>query len=190
MAIILASSSPTRFNLLKTIVKDFKVISPHVDEESIVLSTERLPGELSKLKAYAVFSKYPNDIVIAADTVVVLNNQAISKPSSLDNAVQMILSMQGKTYPLLTGVTILAPHFEWTKTIKTILTMKTLTVEIITNYVDQFKPLDKAGGYAGDDNQEAFYERVEGSLTNTYGLPIEIIQPILERLTNKILLNT
>jgi septum formation protein len=98
--------------------------------------------------------------------------------------------MQGKTYPLLTGVTILAPHFEWTKTIKTILTMKTLTVEIITNYVDQFKPLDKAGGYAGDDNQEAFYERVEGSLTNTYGLPIEIIQPILERLTNKILLNT
>ncbi len=190
MSIILASSSPTRFNLLKTIVKDFKVIAPQVDEESIILPTDRLPGELSKLKAYAVFSKHPNAIVIAADTVVIINNQAISKPSSLENAVQMIQSMRGKTYPLLTGVTILAPQFEWTKTIKTVLTMKKLTDEMIYNYVHQFKPLDKAGGYAGDDNHEAFYEKVDGSLTNTYGLPIEIIQPILKHLANKILLNT
>lgn len=190
MDIILASSSPTRFQLLKTIIKHFTVISPSVDEESVRLPPERLPGELSKLKAYAVFSKYPNTITIAADTVVILNGEAISKPLNLDHAVTMLKNMRGKTYPLLTGVTILAPHFEWTKTIKTVLTMKKISDEVIIDYVHQFKPLDKAGGYAGDDNQEAFYDKIQGSLTNTYGLPLEIIQPILNRLTNKILLNT
>lgn len=190
MAIILASSSPTRFALLKTIVPDFLVIPPFVDEESITFPASRLPAELSKLKAYAVFSKHPKEIVIAADTVVILNHQAISKPATLHEAMSMLQMMRGKTYPLLTGVTVLAPHFEWTKTIKTTLTMKWLDDQTIFNYVHTYKPLDKAGGYAGDDNHEAFYEHIDGSLTNTYGLPIEIIQPILTRLTNKILFNT
>jgi septum formation protein len=190
MGIILASSSPTRLALLKKIIPHFEVIAPHVDEESLKLSPHRLPGELSKLKAYAVFSKHPHDIVIAADTVVILNRQAISKPLTLNDAFVMIQSMRGKTYPLLTGMTILAPNFEWTKTIKTTLTMKLIDDQVIWDYVHKFKPLDKAGGYAGDDNEEAFYEHIEGSITNTYGLPVELLKPILERLTNKILFNT
>lgn len=179
---ILASSSPTRFQLMKKLGKNFLVISPDIDEESISRQPAHLPQEIAKLKAYKVFSTHPDDIVLAADTMVIIHGKAISKPIDRQDAYRMIRSLCGQTYVLLTGFTLISKKFEINRTVKTTIRFKSLSDQVIWDYIDRFHPLDKAGAYASEDNDQAFYEWVQGSLDNTYGLPTEVLRKLFKQL--------
>lgn len=100
---ILASKSPRRQELLKHIISDFKIIVSNVDEIKIKTSPYDLPLELSKAKAKAVFINYPNDVVIAADTVVIVNNEVLGKPINDEDAKRMLHLLSNKTHDVVTG---------------------------------------------------------------------------------------
>lgn len=95
---ILASSSPRRRELLTKLVKDFVVISPDIDERLLddFFSPSKLSKEESRLKAYAVKAEHPNDEVLAADTIVILDNEALGKPKDIDDAINMLKKEKGK----------------------------------------------------------------------------------------------
>jgi septum formation protein len=95
--LILASGSPRRKELLKKIVKDYTVIVPNIDERILDLDPKDLPAEESKEKAYAIHAKYPDDAVLACDTIVVLEGEVLGKPKDEADAIKMLQEAIGQT---------------------------------------------------------------------------------------------
>lgn len=94
---ILASSSPRRKELLKRLVSNFTVIVPKINENIKVAEKEYLPLEIAKLKAYAIFSLYPEDTVLASDTIVIYENEVLGKPKNIEDARRMLHLLSGKS---------------------------------------------------------------------------------------------
>lgn len=172
--LILASSSPRRKILLKKVVEDFSVIPSGYDESLLHLSPEALPLEESKMKAYEVFSRFPNDEVLSCDTVVVLHGRILGKPKSEEDAIAMLLEEQGQTQTVLSGYTYIRKGMEITRTVSTKVHFSPLTLEQIREYVWSKKPLDKAGAYGIQDDYP-LVKSIEGSFDNVMGLPTEDI---------------
>lgn len=173
---ILASSSPRRQLLLKKLVSDFMILSPNVDERALdaLYNPSRLSKEESLLKAYTIFKDHPNDEVLSADTIVVLENQVLGKPKDKEDAVRMLLKESGKKQVVLTSYTYLGKEKEITRTVRSFVYFNPLTEEEIRTYVDRFLPLDKAGSY-GIQDPFPLVSRIEGSYDNIMGLPTEDI---------------
>lgn len=175
--LILASSSPRRKELLKKLVPHFTVIVPDVDERMIDSSVEPkdLAAEESRLKAYYVHALYPNDEVLACDTIVVLDGEILGKPLTEEAAIAMLEKESGKRQVVLSGYTYISAHKEVTRTVMTAVYFNVLTHEQIADYVKKFQPLTKAGGY-GIQDEAGLINRIEGSYDNVMGLPTEDIQ--------------
>jgi septum formation protein len=171
--LILASGSPRRKELLKKIVKDYTVIVPNIDERILDLDPKDLPAEESKEKAYAIHAKYPNDAVLACDTIVVLNGEVLGKPKDEADAMRM-LKKQGKRQVVLSGYTYIDRQKEITRTVMTYVYFNVLSDELIAQYVKEKRPLDKAGAYGIQDGYPLI-NRIEGSFDNVMGLPSEDI---------------
>lgn len=171
---ILASGSPRRKELLKKVVDDFDIIVPEVDESAFPLAAKDLPGELSKAKAYAVYSSHPSDEILACDTIVILDNKVLGKPKSAQNAIEMLENESGRRQIVLSGYTYIGKGKEVTRTVSTIVQFRHLTSEEIKEYVTKFQPLDKAGAY-GIQDDFPLIEKIEGSYDNVMGLPTEDI---------------
>jgi MAF protein len=174
--LILASASPRRKELLKKIAPSFTVIVPDVDERMIDSSVDPkdLPAEESRLKAYAIHALYPNDSVLACDTIVILNGEILGKPHTDEEAKAMLRLESGKKQIVLSGYTFIAPNKEITRSVSTAVYFNALSEEEIDAYVKKYHPLDKAGAY-GIQDEVGLINHIEGSYDNVMGLPTEDI---------------
>ncbi|RJO63594.1 MAG: septum formation inhibitor Maf [Myxococcales bacterium] len=183
--IILASQSPRRRQLLEAVGMQFAVRPVDIDERS-------RPGEspaafvlrLSREKAEAALRQngIPNgELILAADTTVVLDGAMLGKPENRDDARRMLSALSGRTHEVYTGVCILdARGRAFAKAVRTPVAFRRLPPEEIESYLDTDEPYDKAGAYAIQGRGVALIDRVEGSFTNVIGLPLAETLALLE----------
>ena len=174
--IILASESPRRRELIKKITKDFTVIPANIDESQLHIPACDLPGELSKLKAYDVFAKYPNDKVLACDTVVIIDGQILGKPHSKEQASEMLHKLSGRKHVVISGYTLISKEKEVTRTVRTYVYFNKLSDDLIEKYIATGSPMDKAGAYGIQDQDFDLVNHIEGSFDNVIGLPTDDIK--------------
>ena len=174
--LILASESPRRRELIKKITNDFVVIPSNVDESILHIAPHDLPAELSKLKAYSVFSQYPNDSVLACDTVVILNGELMGKPHSKQEAFEMLSKLSNKKHVVISGYTYISKDKEITRTVRTYVYFNKLSDELINRYIDSGSPMDKAGAYGIQDEEFNLVNHIEGDFDNVIGLPVDDIK--------------
>ncbi len=174
--IILASTSPRRSQLLAEMGFAFTVVASDAAETH----AEHLTAvEVSQLNAYrkarAVAKKYPDALVLGADTLVYKDAKLFGKPTNLEDAYRMLKQLQGGTHQVVTGVCLL--HLRSHKQImfaeSTDVKFRHLDVKQIQDYISHINPLDKAGAYAIQEHGEIIVENVSGSYSNVVGLPVE-----------------
>jgi septum formation protein len=183
--IILASQSPRRIELLKRIIPEFEVKVSNIreDNNSTIVPWE-LVGELSYQKARNIARQIPAGIIIGADSVVVLHNKILGKPSNADDAFNMLRLLSGKVHQVYTGFTIITkPQHSVIKEHEvTHVKFRRLEAWEIEKYIESGQPLDKAGAYGIQDDGAVFIESINGCYYNVVGLPITKIFLALRRL--------
>lgn len=176
---ILASASSRRAELLRQLKLEFEVIPSDAPE---VFDDHLSPLELCQLnahrKARVVAKKIPDSLVLGADTLVFLDRQIFGKPRDAAEAKKMLLQLQGRTHQVVTGVSLvqLRTHRERMFAVSTDVMFRSLTPEQVDEYLAKTNPLDKAGGYAIQENGELIVSEISGSFSNVVGLPIEKLQ--------------
>ena len=183
-ALILASVSPRRAELLRQLGVEFRVVPSEVPE----LHHEELTAlEVSQINAYrkarAVAKKLPDMLVLGADTLVYLDTRLFGKPSNLEEAYQMLEQLQGRTHEVLTALCLmhLREHRQRIFAERTSVTFRSLDAPQIRRYLNKVNPLDKAGAYAIQEEGELIVERISGSYSNVVGLPVERLAEELKR---------
>lgn len=179
--LILASQSPRRVELLKKIIKNFLVIPSGIDEVcSSRLSPEENAIILSRKKADWVANRYPHHWVIGADTLVVLENETIGKPTNLDDAHKILKRLSGRKHKVITGITVV--HSETlSAAIVSQVNIKTLNKNEIASYINSGESMDKAGAYAIQGKGASLVKNYEGSYSNIVGLPIDALKDLLQK---------
>ena len=173
MKIILASGSPRRRELLKSLGLEFNVYKPDVDESMIDgESPSELCARLSRLKAHAGAEKFPDALVIAADTIVVIDGVILGKPKDRHDAFMMLKSLQGKWHEVITGITVCMKEKFITHAEHTRVKFRELSDSEIHAYVSTGECDDKAGAYAVQGYGSLLVERIEGDYFNVVGLPL------------------
>jgi septum formation protein len=185
---ILASQSPRRKTLLEWAEIPFEIIVSDIDESyPSSLAIEEVPVYIAKNKALAVkemiLSTKPalvNQCIIAADTVVVLGQTIIGKPTNKQEAIESLLALSGQTHKVITGVVLLHQGQEISFSETTLVEFHVLTAEQIEFYVDKYKPYDKAGGYAIQEWIGVVgIKKITGDFYNVMGLPVsKLVQTI------------
>lgn len=174
--LILASASPRRAELLKLLATGFRILPGHVDE---VAHEHLTPLEICQLnahrKARVIAKRIPDALVIAADTLVFLENKILGKPRHRAEAARMIGRLQGRTHQVVTGVCLmhLRAHRERIFAESTDVLFHPLNARQIRHYLKQINPLDKAGAYAIQERGELIIAELSGSFSNVVGLPVE-----------------
>lgn len=175
--VILASGSPRRKELLAMLDIDFRVDTSYGVDEIIPpgLALDSVPAYLSELKA----SAYPvadNQLVITADTVVLLGDTLLGKPADKEDACAMLASLADRTQRVITGVTIRTASQSETWSVESSVTFGPLTADEIAYYVDRYSPLDKAGAYGIQEwIGAAAIKNIDGSFYNVMGLPVHTL---------------
>lgn len=172
MQLILASQSPRRKELLGLFHMPFTVRVADIDE---AMDPGKAPfdevARVSAEKALAV-SRQPEDIVIAADTIVVCDDEVLGKPKDEADAVRMLRMLSGRKHQVMTGLTVLQGDTVISCTEVTDIYFRPLTQEEILRYVQSGEPMDKAGAYGIQGGAALFARRIEGDYTNVVGLPV------------------
>jgi septum formation protein len=183
--IILASNSPRRRELLSGLDIEFEVkVLPDIEEhypESLPVSD--IAPYLSKTKAQAYLPLLqPDDIIITADTVVIVDNNVLGKPVDADDARRMLHLISGRTHQVTTGVSLTSLKLQQTFSVTTNVTFKQLTDAEINYYIEHYKPYDKAGAY-GIQEWIGYVgvTSLEGSYFNVMGLPVQRIYTELQK---------
>ena len=174
--VVLASSSPRRVELMRDAGYAFEVLVPGVEEaHDEALTCEDLTVANARSKAHAVARQRQEAIIIGADTLVYLEGKPITKPTDMEEAAEMLRRLSGRTHQVCTGVALVWDGGATERLFHVIseVTFKVLTDEVIRDYHSRIQPLDKAGGYAVQEESEIIIERVEGSWSNVKGLPME-----------------
>lgn len=170
--IILASSSPRREELLKKICKNFLIETCDVDEIKSAENPKDLAIANAKLKAETVAKKFPQDVVIGADTIVVLGGKIFGKPEDQRGAFEMLKKLSGKSHEVITGLAIVKNFKTFTDFEVTEVFFGKMSDEDILNYVATGEPLDKSGSYALQGGTAQFIEKIHGDWSNVVGLPL------------------
>ncbi len=181
-ALILASGSPRRRDFIRNLGIPFEVIKPEIDErphpgESPAELVQRLAFE----KASAAADLYPDRVVLAADTIVVLDHEVLGKPRDRADAAAMLKKLSGRTHEVMTGVCVrrgeeIRPLFAITK-----VTFTPMSDELIAAYVASGESDDKSGSYAVQGIGTMFVDKVEGSVSSVVGLPCAQTRMVLEQ---------
>jgi len=174
--LVLASTSPRRFDLMTEAGLAFVVVPAEVEEfHDEAVPVAELTRQNAALKAAWVAERHPESWVIGADTLVSLDQQALGKPADLTEAKKMLSRLSGRTHTVGTAVCLIhlasGQRREFLE--ETQVTFKRLNVAEITHYLTLINPLDKAGSYAAQEHGEIILERVEGAYSNVVGLPME-----------------
>ena len=172
--LILASNSPRRKEILSQAGFSFSVLPSDVDESfSSQTPFEEVPAILSERKALALSEIHPNALILAADTVVILDEKILNKPASKQEAFAMLSLLSGKTHQVITGITLQSPLGISTKIDRADVTFRPLSHWEIDWYVRGGSSMDKAGAYGVQDFiGMAGIEKLEGSFYTVMGLPI------------------
>ncbi|WP_312643929.1 Maf family protein [Hydrogenoanaerobacterium sp.] len=173
MDVILASGSPRRRELLAHIHKDYQVIPANIDE-TIPQGTRPCDvGEtIAKQKTLHVQQTRPNDLIIGADTVVVLHDEILGKPKDADDAKRMLQLLSGKEHQVYTGVSLRLGAKAASFTQCTKVWFYPLTEWEIDEYIATKEPFDKAGAYGIQGEGSVLVEKIEGDFFNVMGLPV------------------
>ena len=184
MKIILASRSPRRQELLRSLGLTFTVVIPDVDETyPDDMSLRMVPAYLSEKKAQAFSRDLEEDeLLLAADTLVILHNRLYEKPADEEDAKRMLRDLSGNMHEVVTGVTLKTKEKIHTFSELTRVYFRPLSEEMIDYYVKEFRPLDKAGAYGIQDFMGyVAIEKVNGCFYNVMGLPVSRLIKELER---------
>ncbi len=187
---ILASASPRRKELLEKAGFRFKVAVPDVDESSFYsagINAEEYAKRLALAKAKNVAEKFPDYFVIGADTVVDYQGEIIGKAGDEKHAEEIIKKLFSKSHKVITAIAIvkLSDNLEIVESDTTVVFPKKMTPLQITEHIKGGSWRDKAGAYAIQETGDEFVERIEGSLTNVMGLPMELLTRLLRKLKIK-----
>ena len=170
--LILASASPRRKELLGLFGIPFVIRAADIDE---TMDPSKLPydevARVSCCKALAV-AREPEDVVIAADTIVVCDGKVLGKPHSREEAIAMLRLLSGRAHQVMTGCTVLRGSRRETFTEVTDLTFRPLSEGEIQHYVDSGEPMDKAGAYGIQGGAALFCPGIQGDYYNVMGLPV------------------
>lgn len=175
--LVLASGSPRRKEMLADAGFDFSVVVADVDEihdDSMDLCC--LCEENAWLKADAVASVVPGTLVIGADTLVCIDGVKLAKPSSMDEAREMLRSLSGRTHEVCSAVSLVRKGERPVNVrihVISKVTFRELSAEMIDLYYEKVNPLDKAGGYAVQQEREMIIEGIEGDYSTIVGMPID-----------------
>lgn len=187
-AIILASASARRKQLLAEAGYNFTVITSEIDESDF--STEGISScvyaeQLALAKAKDVAVRFADKLVIGADTIADLNGRIIGKPADAEDARRITTSLFSATHKVITGLAIvrLSDGIELTDSDTTIVYPKKLSPEQIEEHIKTKSWRGKAGAYAIQETGEKFIEKIEGSFTNVMGLPTELLQKMLKKIS-------
>jgi len=173
--VILASNSPRRKELLSGLGIDFEVrVIPHIDESyPRDLEPKEVPSYIAQKKA-DTYQINVNELIITADTVVILDNAILEKPIDRNDAVNMLQKLSGRTHEVITGVVISTSNKQIPFSVQSTVDFAVLTNEEIIHYVDTFHPYDKAGAY-GIQEWIGYIgvKGINGSFYNVMGLPVQ-----------------
>ena len=171
MSIILASKSPRRQELLSLMGLEFQVITADIDE--MIDKSFPIEQEISRLSRQKAEAIDDNDnIIISADTVVVLGNTVMGKPRDAENARQMLNVLSGKTHRVITAVTVKNGDKIRTEVVITEIVFRELSKREIDSYVASGSPMDKAGAYGVQEKAAAFVKEIHGDYFSVVGLPV------------------
>jgi septum formation protein len=171
--LILASSSPRRYELLSLTLLPFETYPSTLEEKmDLSLSPSHLVESLAEQKASDVFSQKPNHVVLGADTIVSFKNNRLGKPQDKDEAAAMLRMLSGQTHEVYTGVCIMDEGKKEIFSVKTSVTFYTLDEEMISWYIGTGEPFDKAGSYGIQGSGSLLVEKIHGDYFNVVGLPI------------------
>ena len=187
--LILASRSPRRQEILRNAAIPFIVEPSHVPEirhdgEDPVVYAERLARD----KALEVAKDHPENFVLGADTVVIVEGVTLEKPQDATDASRMLRLLSGKTHQVTTAVCVVVPQLGTRNrelrigSETTLVTMSALTEDDIHGYIATVEPMDKAGAYAIQGIASRWISRIQGDYFNVVGLPVALVCRILEEL--------
>ncbi len=176
--VILASGSPRRRELMKQITDEYQIITSDVDEH---VSPDSSPLEavleIAKRKGEKVFHDHPNDIIISADTIVVIDNKIIGKPKDSEDAKRILHLLSNREHEVITAYCIFKKEMFIENYVSSKVLFYPLSDQMIDEYVATGSPLDKAGAYGVQDSETyPIIKRVIGSITNVIGFPVEEVK--------------
>ncbi len=181
--LVLASRSPRRSDLLREAGYTFDAVSADIEEvhaEDVPII--ELTADNARLKALHVAERHPQAVVLAADTLVSLENRALTKPETMVEAAEMLERLQGRAHQVTTAVFLAhrAENREHAFRVTSEVVFQSLNVNEIQQYLNLIDPLDKAGGYAAQEHADHIIAEIRGSYTNVVGLPMEETQMALK----------
>ena len=195
--LVLASASPRRLELLRSAGLSFVVQPADVDETPLGGESARDCAErLAREKALAVWRGRPQDLVLGADTIVVVDGQILGKPVDAEDAARMLRLLSRRVHEVITGVCLVKPVVsgQWsvdgnarlnnaeelrTDSEMTLVTMSEISDAEIRDYVATGEPMDKAGAYAIQGIASRWIPRIEGDYSNVVGLPVALVYRML-----------
>ncbi len=187
MELILASQSPRRKELLGLFHIPFVVRVADIDEGmDLSQPVENEVARVSRLKAEAIGRK-PDDVVVAADTVVVCDGQVLGKPKDEADAYRMLRLLSGRDHQVMTGLTVLRGDIAVVHTEITDIHFRKLTDKQINDYIRTNEPMDKAGSYGIQGGAALFVEGIRGDYFNVVGLPVCKLGEILEEIAPELM---
>lgn len=174
--LVLASASPRRRELLHQAGYDFEVHPADIDEDDFpaTILPSDLAFSLAKRKADVIGKRFPDYVVLAADTVVAFGDQILNKPRDAEDAVRMLRLLSGTTHVVITGVAVVHQQANFEKAVKVLsaVHMRAMTDGEIKAYVATNEWVGKAGGY-GIQDRDPFVRKVGGDFSNIVGLPMK-----------------
>lgn len=180
--IVLASQSPRRKQLMAAAELDFDIIVADVDETNPPgMPGQLVPEHLAKKKADAIAHTVPNAIVVAADTIVLLDHEILGKPTDAADAERILQKLSGRPHQVVTGVCIQRGEQQVTFSVTTQVYFRSLSDAQIRHYVARYQPFDKAGAYAIQEWIGMIgIEKIDGDYYNVMGLPIGDVVRVLQ----------
>ncbi len=179
--LILASASPRRAELLARLGLTFEVAPSNIPEEGLEGESPEAQAErLSREKVLAVRKGYPEALVLAGDTVVVLDGKVLGKPRDSEDAVAMLLSLAGRSHTVVSGLALAFPQGSVRSgTLSTEVTFRPFDGAFARRYADTGEPMDKAGAYGIQGLGSALVKEIRGDYHNVMGLPLPLFMDLL-----------
>lgn len=183
MGIILASASPRRQELLRQVGCDFTVkISDVVEDNQQDIVPQQLAVFHAQAKAVDIsLQASVDDVIIGADTIVVLDGKVYGKPININDARNTLAHLSGKEHQVITGIAVVKAGAIWTDFVVTTVRISNLTTEQIENYLATGEPMDKAGAYGIQGIGALLVEEIQGCYTNVVGLPLRKLSDVLRK---------
>ena len=180
--LILASASPRRQELLGFYGIPFEVVPSGAEEDAQGTGKEQV-RQLARRKCEDVALRYPDRLVLAADTLVCVDDAVLGKPRDEEDALRMLRLLSGREHQVHTGVCLHCPDGHYIEKVATTkVTFLPVDDALLRRYIATGEPMDKAGAYAIQGRAGAFVASIEGSPTNVIGLPLEVLTEVFSTL--------